>query len=63
MAKIIKIWSATFPNENIQIKMRYGKKMRYDFSPVKLANVEAFVTHCWQECRKMGTHPFAGHVS
>lgn len=39
------------------------KKMRYDFSPVKLANIEAFVTHCWQECRKMGTYPFAGHVS
>lgn len=45
-------YSATFPNKNMQIKMRH------DFMSVSLGNIETFVTCYWQECRKMGIHRF-----
>ena len=47
VAKAIKICSAAFPNKNVQIKMRH------DFSPIRLANIETSVTYYLQECRKM----------
>lgn len=57
LAKTIKRCSATFPNKIRQIKMRH------DFSSVRLANIETFVTCYWQKCRKVGTHPFAGNMN